>query len=109
MLVVIGTDEYGEKEILGIMDGFWENADSWRDLLRSLKKRGLTQDPELAIGPSRKICFTNRLPGNGRRVWILEGVSDLLCMSKSAHASPTKEHEDNDDFQGTFRRAVERR
>ena len=49
-LVIIGTDEYGEKDVPGIMDGFRENADSWRDLLRSLKKRGLTQDPELAIG-----------------------------------------------------------
>jgi hypothetical protein len=36
----------------------------------------------------------------------LQRVSDLLCMSNSAHASPTKEHEDNDDFQGTFRRAA---
>ena len=33
MLVIIGADEYGEKDVLGIMDGFRENADSWRDLL----------------------------------------------------------------------------
>jgi transposase-like protein len=50
MLVIIGTDEYGEKDVLGIMDGFRENADSWRDLLRGLQKRGLTEPPELAIG-----------------------------------------------------------
>ena len=31
MLVIIGADEYGDK------DGFRETADSWRDLLRSLK------------------------------------------------------------------------
>jgi hypothetical protein len=36
-------------------------------------------------------------------------VSDLLCMSKLAHASATQEHENDDDFQGTFRRAAERR
>jgi len=45
MLVIIGADEYGDKDILGIMDGFRENADSWRELLRSLKKRGLGLRP----------------------------------------------------------------
>ena len=50
MLVIIGADEYGEKDVLAIMDGFRENADSWRDLLNGLKKRGLTGPPELAIG-----------------------------------------------------------
>ena len=28
MLVIIGADEYGDKDVLGIMDGFRENADS---------------------------------------------------------------------------------
>ena len=36
-------------------------------------------------------------------------VSDLLCMSNSVHASKPKEHEDNDDYEGSFRRAAERR
>ncbi len=35
-----------------------------------------------------------------------ERLSDLLCMSKMVHASPTKEHDDNDDFQGTTGRAA---
>ena len=50
MLVIIGADEYGEKDVLAIMDGFRENVDSWRDLLNGLKKRGLAVPPELAIG-----------------------------------------------------------
>ncbi len=50
MLVIIGADAYGEKDVLAIMDGFRENADSWRDLLKGLKKRGLTVPPELAVG-----------------------------------------------------------
>ena len=33
-------------------------------------------------------------------------VSDLLCMSNSVHASSTKEHEDNDDYEGSIRRAA---
>ena len=50
MLVIIGADEYGNKDILGIMDGFCENAGSWRDLVRSLEKRGLKIVPDLACG-----------------------------------------------------------
>ncbi len=50
MLVIIGADEYGEKDVLAITDGFRENADSWRDLLKGLKQRGLTVPPELATG-----------------------------------------------------------
>ena len=30
-------------------------------------------------------------------------------MSNSVHASKPKEHEDNDDYEGSFRRAAERR
>ena len=36
-------------------------------------------------------------------------VSVLLCMSNLVHASPTKGHEDNEDYQGSFRRAAKRR
>ena len=50
MLVIIGGDEYGDKDVLAIADGFRETADSWRDLLGGLKKRGLTVPPKLAIG-----------------------------------------------------------
>lgn len=32
------------------MGGFRENAESWRDLLNGLKKRGLLVPPELAVG-----------------------------------------------------------
>ena len=50
MLVIIGADDYGDKDVLAIADGFRETADSWRDLLGGLKKRGLTVPPKLAIG-----------------------------------------------------------
>ena len=33
-------------------------------------------------------------------------VSGLLCMSKLVHASPMKEHDDNDDIQRTTRRTA---
>ena len=31
-------------------DGFRESTQSWRDMLLDLKRRGLKQDPKLAIG-----------------------------------------------------------
>ncbi len=47
------------------------------------------------------------------RAWTVSAqtkrVSDLLCMSNLAHASKLKEHDDNDDIQGSIRRAAERR
>ena len=46
--------------------------------------------------------------GLGERIWLRARVSDLLCMSNSVHASLTKEHEDNDDYEGSIRRAAER-
>ncbi len=40
-----------------------------------------------------------KMPGHLR-------VSVLLCMTDLAHASKLKEHDDNDDFQGTTGRAA---
>jgi putative transposase len=87
MLVIIGADAYGEKDALAIMDGFRENADSWRDLLRSLRKRGLTQAPELAIGDGalgfltalRDVYPTTR----EQRCWVHKTANVTGAMPKS--------------------------
>ena len=87
MLVIIGADAYGEKDVLAIMDGFRENADSWRDLLRSLRKRGLTQAPELAIGDGalgfwtalRDVYPTTR----EQRCWVHKTANVTGAMPKS--------------------------
>ena len=51
LLVVIGADADGNKELLAIEDGFRESAQSWRELLLRLRdENGLTVDPELATG-----------------------------------------------------------
>ncbi len=50
MLVIIGADEWGNKDILGLMDGYRESAQSWRELLLDLKRRGLKRAPDLAVG-----------------------------------------------------------
>jgi len=50
VLVVIGVNERGQKAVLAIEDGVRESTQSWREVLLSLKKRGLIEPPALAIG-----------------------------------------------------------
>jgi len=50
VLVLIGADEWGRKEILGLTDGYRESTQSWRELLLDLKRRGLSHAPDLAVG-----------------------------------------------------------
>ncbi len=50
MLVIIGADEWGNKDVLGLIDGFRESTQSWRELLLDLKRRGLDVAPKLAVG-----------------------------------------------------------
>lgn len=49
VLVIVGADEYGRKELLAMTDGFRESTQSWREVLLDLRRRGLKQDPKLAI------------------------------------------------------------
>jgi transposase-like protein len=48
-LVIIGARPDGEKELLAVEDGYRESAESWKTLLRELKRRGMTA-PALAVG-----------------------------------------------------------
>ena len=49
LLVIIGATPEGKKELVGLIDGVRESAQSWRELLLDLKRRGLAVAPELAI------------------------------------------------------------
>jgi transposase-like protein len=48
-LVMIGARPDGEKELLAVEDGYRESAESWKTLLRDLKRRGMAA-PVLAVG-----------------------------------------------------------
>jgi transposase-like protein len=49
LLVIIGATPEGKKELVGLIDGVRESAQSWKELLLDLKRRGLAVGPELAI------------------------------------------------------------
>ena len=42
VLVAIGVDQDGYRQILGVVEGAKEDAESWRQFLRHLKERGLS-------------------------------------------------------------------
>jgi transposase-like protein len=42
VLVAVGVDQNGFREILGVCEGIKEDQESWRNFLRHLKQRGLT-------------------------------------------------------------------
>jgi transposase-like protein len=48
-LVIIGVRPDGEKELVALADGYRESTDSWKSVLRDLKRRGM-QAPVVAVG-----------------------------------------------------------
>jgi transposase-like protein len=49
LLVIIGVRADGTKELIALADGFRESSESWADLLRDCKRRGMAA-PMLAVG-----------------------------------------------------------
>jgi len=43
LLVLIGADQEGQKHLIALREGFRESAESWGDLLRDGRRRGLNQ------------------------------------------------------------------
>jgi transposase-like protein len=49
LLVMIGVRSDGRKELVALADGYRESTESWADLLRSCRRRGMAA-PVLAVG-----------------------------------------------------------
>jgi putative transposase len=50
ILMVMGADATGKKDLLAVSDGYRESKASWREILLDLKRRGLQMGPKLAVG-----------------------------------------------------------
>ncbi|MGH9279831.1 MAG: IS256 family transposase, partial [Acidimicrobiales bacterium] len=48
-LVIVGVRADGTKELVAVADGYRESTESWADLLRDLRRRGMSA-PALAVG-----------------------------------------------------------
>jgi putative transposase len=50
LLIVMGADKHGNKELIAVNDGYRESKASWKEILLDLKQRGLKKAPKLAVG-----------------------------------------------------------
>ena len=48
ILVIMGADEHGTKELVAVSDGYRESKAAWREMLLDLRRRGLSVGPRLA-------------------------------------------------------------
>ena len=86
-LVIIGADEAGNKELVGLWDGYRESEQSWSELLLDLKSRGLEMGPKLATGDGalgfwkalRKVYGETRQ----QRCWVHKTANVLNKLPKS--------------------------
>src|SRR3712207_3985179 len=90
LLVLIGTDASGRKELLAVEDGFRESAQSWGELLLRLRdENGLVLDPELATGDGA-LGFWQALhevwpKTRQQRCWVHKTANVLNVLPKSVH------------------------
>ncbi|MEQ8768391.1 MAG: IS256 family transposase [Planctomycetota bacterium] len=87
VLVVIGALADGTKELVAIQDGIREDEQSWTELLLDLKARGLSDDPELAIGDGALGFWAAKekiLPNTrSQRCWVHKTANVLSKLPKS--------------------------
>ena len=87
LLVIIGATPEGKKELVGLTDGVRESAQSWRELLLDLKRRGLAMGPELAVADGA-LGFWQAVEEvwpltRGQRCWVHKTANVLNKLPKS--------------------------
>src|ERR1700730_1200351 len=85
--VIIGATPEGKKELVGLVDGVRGSAQSWKELLLDLKRRGLAMGPELAVadgalgfGQAVEEVWPRR---RGQRCWVHKTANVLNKLPKS--------------------------
>jgi putative transposase len=93
LLVVIGVRADGRKELVALADGFRESSESWADLLRDAKRRGMTA-PVLAVGDGALgfwKAVRDVFPETAeQRCWWHKIGNVLAALPKSAHPAAKK-------------------
>ncbi|MGE3658026.1 MAG: IS256 family transposase [Mycolicibacterium sp.] len=90
LLVMLGVRADGRKELVAITDGYRESTESWADLLRDCKRRGMTA-PVLAVGDGA-LGFWKAVrevfpKTKEQRCWFHKQANVLAALPKSAHPS----------------------
>ena len=86
-LVIVGVRADGTKELVAIADGYRESTESWADVLRDLKRRGM-RAPVLAVGDGA-LGFWGALrevfpATQGQRCWVHKVANVLSALPTSA-------------------------
>ncbi|MFN4257493.1 MAG: IS256 family transposase [Saprospiraceae bacterium] len=86
ILVLMGATADGKKELIALQDGFRESEQSWKELLLDVQARGLTIDPQLAIGDGA-LGFWKALPQifpktRQQRCWVHKTANVLDKLPK---------------------------
>jgi putative transposase len=93
VLVVVGVRADGTKELVAITDGYRESTQSWADLLRDLKRRGMSA-PVLAVGDGALgfwAALRDVFPETrAQRCWVHRVANILGALPTSAHAGARK-------------------
>jgi len=87
LLVMIGVRPDGRKELIALADGHRESTESWADLLRSCRRRGM-RAPVLAAGDGALgfwVALRDVFPDTKeQRCWFHKIANVLNCLPKSA-------------------------
>ena len=87
LLVIMGVDDTGRKELLAVVDGVRESEMSWTEVLNQLQSQGLTLPPKLAIGDGA-LGFWNAITKvwpttQHQRCWVHKTANILNKVPKS--------------------------
>ncbi len=93
LLVLIGVRADGRKELITLADGYRESTESWADLLRDARRRGM-RAPVLAVGDGA-LGFWGALrevfpETREQRCWFHKAGNVLAAMPKSAQPGARK-------------------
>jgi putative transposase len=92
-LVVVGARLDGTKELIAVQDGYRESEESWAELLRDLKKRGM-RAPVLAVGDGALgfwVAVRDVFPETRhQRDWVHKTANVLDALPKSVHGRAKK-------------------
>jgi putative transposase len=87
LLVIIGSDEAGNKELIAVSDDYRESEASWSDVLLDLKQRWLQSDPKVAVGDGAlgfwKVMAKCWPETKDQRCWVDKTANVLAKLPKA--------------------------
>ena len=88
LLVIVGVRLDGSKELVAVAEGHREDTESWLDVLRDLRDRGMTA-PELATGDGALgfwAALGQVFPSTrAQRCWVHKVANCLAALPKRVH------------------------